>query len=186
MRGPVLALFGLLAFAFADKPAAKAQECNGSSGQPCLDDAAAQKVAENFRSLISNYSNETAVAVLSPNFTDYSDGLATLMNKGCPNGAKVLGEPSVTSREQYQAGQSSQPNIPFNIKNVWHNCNTVIMRWQSPEAANAVQPVQLVTGLIVMEVCKGDGQEPWIIDTAYAEFNSGAWLYDLGIFKPQC
>ncbi|KAM3417825.1 hypothetical protein BST61_g6050 [Cercospora zeina] len=183
MRGAIFALYGLLALAFADKPA---QQCTAPSGQPCLDDGAAQKVAQNFRSLISNYSNDTANAVLSPNFTDHSDGLATLMNNGCPSGAETLGQATVTSREEYMAAQSTQPNIPFNIMNVWHNCNTVIMRWQSPEAAKAVQPVALVTGLVVMEVCQGGGQEPWIIETVYAEFNSGAWLYDLGIFKPQC
>lgn len=37
-----------------------------------------------------------------------------------------------------------------------------------------------------MEVCQGDDSEPWIINTVYSEFNSGAWLYDLGIFVPTC
>lgn len=156
-------------------------------GQPCLDDGAAQKVAENFRSLITNYSNASAAAYLTEDFHDYSDGVNTLINSGCPNGPQPLGSPTFTSLESFQAGQGSQPNIPFEILNVWHGCDFVAMRWKSPQPqATGPTPQEQVQGIIVMEVCQGGEQEPWVIDTVYSEFNSGAWLYDLEVFKPTC
>ncbi len=32
---------------------------------------------------------------------------------------------------------------------------------------------------------KGTSQ-PWLIKTVYSEFNSGAWLVNLGVFTPTC
>lgn len=165
--------------------------------QACLDDNAAQKVAENFRSLITNYSNSSAAAYLSEDFHDYSDGVNTLINAGCPNGPQPLGTPTFTSLETFQAGQGSQANIPFEILNVWHGCDFVAMRWKSPNPQEEedddgeVPPQQeQVQGLVVLEVCQGGGQqegeEAWVIDVVYSEFNSGAWLYDLGVFQPAC
>lgn len=163
------------------------QKQGGGGGQPCLDDGAAQKVAENFRSLITNYSNASAAAYLTEDFHDYSDGVNTLINSGCPNGPQPLGSPTFTSLESFQAGQGSQPNIPFEILNVWHGCDFVAMRWKSPQPqATGPTPQEQVQGIIVMEVCQGGEQEAWVIDTVYSEFNSGAWLYDLEVFKPTC
>ena len=41
-----------------------------------------------------------------------------------------------------------------------------------------------ITGIIVLETSKADNNGPWLINTVYSEFNSGAWLVDLGVFKP--
>ena len=188
MRGTLLTLTGLVSLTFALPPGQGPSNSNNiaTRQQPCLDDGSAQKVAENFRTLITNYSNASAAAFLTEDFVDYSDGVNTLINSGCPNGPQALGAPTFTSLEDFQAGQGSQPNIPFEILNVWHGCDFVTMRWRSsaPEA-NGVQPQQQVTGVVVMEVCQG-ASEPWVIDTVYSEFNSGAWLYDLGVFVPTC
>lgn len=44
-----------------------------------------------------------------------------------------------------------------------------------------------MTGIILMEtVYTGDSTNPWKIDTVYSEFNSGAWLVDIGVFTPTC
>lgn len=188
MRTSLLALTGLVSLALAMPPGPHSSSSNNfaTRQQPCVDANAAQKVAENFQTLITNYSNASAAAFLAEDFVDYSDGVNTLINNGCPNGPKTLGAPTFTSLEDFQAGQGSQPNIPFEILNVWYGCDSVTMRWRSsaPEA-NGVQPQQQVTGIVVMEVCQG-GSEPWVIDTVYSEFNSGAWLYDLGVFVPTC
>jgi hypothetical protein len=175
MRASIIAFVGLLGLAAAS-PAKR---------DSCLDQDAAQQVAENFRTLITNYSDEAAARVLSPDFLDYSDSVNELINNGCPNGPAPLGSPTFSSLQEFQDGQGSQPNIPFEILNVWQGCNFVTMRWVS-SAPGTVQPEQQVTGIVVMEVCQGGGDEPWIIDTVYSEFNSGAWLYDLGVFVPQC
>jgi hypothetical protein len=70
----------------------------------------------------------------------------------------------------------------------WHTCDAVIIRWVS-STPGTVTPEEQVTGIIVMET-RANGHpnppEPWLIETVYSEFNSGAWLYDLGIFTPSC
>ena len=45
-----------------------------------------------------------------------------------------------------------------------------------------VEPEELVTGIIAIEaVAAAPGAaEPFKIQTVYSEFNSGAWLYDIG------
>jgi hypothetical protein len=46
-----------------------------------------------------------------------------------------------------------------------------------------------VTGIIVIETQKNhkkNNDQPFLIDTVFSEFNSGAWLVDLGVFVPTC
>jgi len=72
--------------------------------------------------------------------------------------------------------QGTQANIPFRILNVWHNCNTVTLRWVS-----ALVPQQ-VQGIDVLEIVQsGRGAKAqWLIEKVFGEFNSGAWLVDGG------
>ena len=52
-----------------------------------------------------------------------------------------------------------------------------------------VKPEQLVTGIVVIEAVANTDtsvSQPWLMETVYSEFNSGAWLYDLGNFTPSC
>lgn len=57
------------------------------------------------------------------------------------------------------------------------------MRWRTTVAANATETV---TGIIVLETVEAppdySGSEEYLIQTVYSEFNSGAWLVDLGKF----
>lgn len=59
------------------------------------------------------------------------------------------------------------------------------MRWRSSQPG-FVEPAEQVTGIIVLETACGKGKEEYVIETVYSEFNSAAWLYDLGIFVPKC
>jgi len=155
----------------------------------CMTGADASRVAGNFQALIHDTFNKTlAKTAMTADFTDYSDSVNELINNGCPNGPAALGTPTFTSRKAFIAGQSGQPPIPFEILNTWHTCDAVIIRWVSSNPGT-VDPEQQVTGIIVMET-RANGHpnppEPWLIETVYSEFNSGAWLYDLGIFTPSC
>ena len=156
---------------------------SASARSNCLNNDTASVVANNFRSTITNYSNALAAQVLSPNFQDYSDSVNELINNGCPNGPQPLGSATFSSFAAFEAGQGGQPSIPFQILNIWHNCKAVTLRWRS-SAPGFVQPEEQVTGIIVLETSYVGGDEPFLIDTVYSEFNSGAWLYDLGIFVP--
>ncbi|USW47324.1 hypothetical protein Slin15195_G006430 [Septoria linicola] len=145
----------------------------------CLSDKEAQAVATNFKNLIANYSNELANASLTTDFVDYSDSVIELINNGCSNSPVALGTATFASRASFEAGQGAQPAIPFQQLNIWHNCNTVTIRWLS---SGPGQEPQQVTGIIVLETVRKSGK--WLIKTVYSEFNSGAWLVNLGIFKP--
>ncbi|KAH9834695.1 S-adenosyl-L-methionine-dependent methyltransferase, partial [Teratosphaeria destructans] len=91
-----------------------------------------------------------------------------------------LGATTFASRAAFEAGQGAQPAIPFEQLNLWYNCDNVFLRWRS-----TMSP-EIVTGIIILETTKADASsaQPWLIDTVYSEFNSGAWLVDLGVFTP--
>jgi len=176
MRGFILATLSLFSLGAVAAPAAA-----------CMTKKDASRVAGNFRALIHDTFNTTlAKTAMTTDFTDYSDSVNELINNGCPNGPATLGTPTFTSRKAFIAGQSGQPPIGFRILNLWNTCDTVIIRWKSP-APGTVDPEQQVTGIIVIETkqnVQAKPIEPFLIQTVYSEFNSGAWLYDLGIFVP--
>ncbi|WPH00722.1 Hypothetical protein R9X50_00355200 [Acrodontium crateriforme] len=156
-------------------------------GSTCLDYDHAQHVANNFKGTIDAYTTTLANKIFTSDFHDYSDSVIELINGGCPSGPKTLGQPTFSSLADFEAGQGSQPNITFNILNLWYNCDTVFMRWEGPQpnpySTAAQEPVR---GIIVLETVtsKKLKSEPYLIKTVYSEFNSGAWLYDLGVFVP--
>jgi len=154
---------------------------NHGRDKSCMSDADAQQVATNFGHLLDNYSDTLANESLTVDYTDYSDSVIELINSGC-TGPVALGSATFSSRASFEAGQGGQPNIPFEQLNIWHTCDTVIIRWRS-----AMSPEE-VTGNIVMECVPSPPGSvyPWKIKTVYSEFNSGAWLVDLGVFTPSC
>ena len=114
-----------------------------------------------------------------------------MINNGCPTGAATLGAPTFASRKQFIQGQSGQAPIGFHILKQIHTCTDVVIRWrvQNPAAGtpNEVTPEQQVTGIIIIETVpnsKANTDQPFLIQTVYSEFNSGAWLYDLGLTRP--
>lgn len=174
----------------------------------CMSGAEAKKVAQNFRALIHDPFNTTlAQTSMTKDFADYSDSVIELIvrtttylmstkpqltpphqNQGCTPGVVPLTSPTFTSRKEFIDGQSSQPPIPFRILKMWHNCDAVFMRWRSGKPGT-VKPEQPVTGIIAIDAVpnpKAKSDQPWLMKTVYSEFNSGAWLYDLGIFVPEC
>lgn len=142
----------------------------------CMSDDDAQTVATNFKNLIADYSDSLANASLTEDFVDYSDSVIELIDNGCPSSPVALGTATFDSRASFEAGQGSQPAIPFEQLNIWHNCDTVTIRWKS------AQTPEQVTGIIVLETVYQSST--WLIKTVFSEFNSGAWLVNLGVFKP--
>ncbi|WPH01323.1 Hypothetical protein R9X50_00416200 [Acrodontium crateriforme] len=147
----------------------------------CLTSVEAQQVADNFKQLISNYTSIFANETLAADFQDYSDSVSTLIDNGCNNAPQPLGVATFASRADFEKDQSSQPSIPFEQLNIWNNCNNVFIRWRT-----ALTP-ENVTGIIVLEVKPNltSAKQTWLIKTVFSEFNSGAWLVDLGAFDPK-
>ena len=173
-----LALFGHAALGIFAAPTEKRWDSN-----QCLSDYDAQTVATNYGILIETYSDSLANAVLSENFTDYSESVNTLINS-CPQGSAAISlpllAPTFTDRAHFETGQGQQPSINFKQLNIWHTCDTVIIRWETTNTAN-ITDVKPVVGLITMETCKAPAgsQYPFLIDAVYSEFDAGAWLQNL-------
>lgn len=145
-------------------------------------------VANNFRDTIASpFSTPAAEAAFSPTFMDYSDSVIEIINGGC-NGPLQLGTAEFSSLQQFVASQSTQQPIPFTILKIWNTCTSVHFLWDSvPGPGGPANPQQRVTGLIAIDAVPNTtpgASQPWLIQTVYSEFNSGAWLYDLGIFVP--
>ncbi|KXL48285.1 hypothetical protein M433DRAFT_138071 [Acidomyces richmondensis BFW] len=151
----------------------------------CLTDADAQQVATNYANLIQlvNGWEEIANTALSPNFVDYSESVNTLIDT-CPQGSAAITlpllNPTFSNRTQFELGQGQQQPINFQQLNIWHSCDSVIIRWETTNTAN-IPNVKPVVGMITMETCPApQGNEyPYYIDTVYSEFDAGAWLQNL-------
>ena len=52
----------------------------------CMSDSDAKKVANNFKTLIDEYSDKLANQTLTEDFIDYSDSVGELINGGCTEG----------------------------------------------------------------------------------------------------
>ena len=70
------------------------------AAEPCDDDAPpcmtydqAQKVANNFKESIANYSDALADRIFTVDFVDYSDSVTELINGGCDGPAVVSRSP---------------------------------------------------------------------------------------------
>lgn len=77
----------------------------------CMTQAQAQKVADNFQSLIADYDASVAEAALSPTFHDYSDSVSSLIDNGCTGPQPVSLTPN----------HSQPPYIPQPLSDV---CNS--------------------------------------------------------------
>lgn len=196
---PISALLALLSFAEISLAVPSASEHHHH--RQCLDRSAATYLARSYGSLISNYSLPAASALLTANFTDYSESVNTLINS-CPQGGVSLNlpllAPTFTSLAQFEAAQGNQPSINFELLNLWHSCSEVIIRWMTTNTANASDVrdgyvVKPVVGLIVLETVLVDGEGeaegdhgaaigrafPRKIDRVFSELDAAAWLQNL-------
>ncbi|KAI6827998.1 hypothetical protein KC367_g8070 [Hortaea werneckii] len=165
---------------YASTIIAAALAVGSATAQDCLNDNAAGTLATNFGLLISNYSNELADKTIYPDFVDYSESVNTLINSG-GNAPMPLLNPTFSSREEFKVASAMQPPVPFEVQNIWYNCDTVTVRWLSAQT-----PLPVVGISVLHTTCSEnpDSPVPYQIDQIWAEFDSGAWLVNLGVLKP--
>lgn len=101
----------------------------------CLDAEWADKMADVFRALIQEYSDELALAALTEDFVDWASSVNILMNKGAQFPKNITG-PTFSGRQSFMQGQGSQPQIPFTKLNTFYGCDSVSMRWMTERSAN--------------------------------------------------
>jgi hypothetical protein len=175
-------MFALSALAAVGALAAPLEQRAAST---CMCEADAIQVAKNFGDLISNYSDELAIAALTPDFQDWSESVNTLINE-CPTGADsttvaLTGTPTFATRKAFMAGQGAQPAINFEQLNMWYSCNQVTIRWQTTNTVPAQfnpKPVVGVISAVTQKAHKGS-EYAYKINTVYSEFDAGAWLENL-------
>jgi len=148
----------------------------------CLTDGAANKVAENFKHLLSNYSDAFSNESMAVDLTDQTDSVAWLIDNGtnCPI---PLGATTLSSRADFQMAQGGQPNMPFDILNVYHDCNNVFVRWKFAVTPQPVQGISILLTSLNPNLTAFIDQ-PYLIQNIYTEFNVGAFITNLGYYHP--
>jgi len=148
---------------------------NGGNGRwngnhDCLTTDTAALLVNGFGSLLSNYSTSVAESILADNFTDTSDSINSLA--GYP-----LGGATFPSKQAFEAGQGSQQAIGFELLAIDAvGCDSFAFRWIAHVGGSLA-----VKGINVgYAIYTGMGANGWQIESMYSEFNSIAWVTDIG------
>jgi len=89
-----------------------------------------------------------------------------------------LGGASYPSKQAFIGGQARTPAIPvLQTLGTFHTCNQIAWRWNASSIGSNKYEVK---GLITFDVNATSLQ----VDTVYSEFNSAAWLSNIG--NPEC
>ncbi|KAK5110972.1 hypothetical protein LTR85_000682 [Meristemomyces frigidus] len=154
----------------------------------CVTDEDAEVIADIFRLLIQEYSDELALAALTEDFVDWASSVNILMNRGAQFPKNITG-PTFSGRQAFMDGQGSQPQIPFTKLHIFHGCDSVSMNWLTERSA-AGQKTEVaaipVVGNVIMSVVPAEegSQYNFRISNIWSEFNSAAWIANLGLFTP--
>ncbi|KAK4547839.1 hypothetical protein LTR36_010558 [Oleoguttula mirabilis] len=154
----------------------------------CVTDEDAEVIADIFRLLIQSYSDELALAALTEDFVDWASSVNILMNGGAQFPKNITG-PTFSGRQAFMDGQGSQPEIPFTKLHVFHGCDSVSMNWLTERSAagqkTEVASIPVVGNVILTVVPAEAGSEyNFRINNIYSEFNTAAWIVNLGLFTP--
>jgi len=137
----------------------------------CMLPFQAQAIVTAFNYLLANPQapnfNSTANALLADDFTDTSDSINQLA--GIPEGSVTF-----SSKQAFIAGSGSQPPLYLQTLDQFNSCNKISWRWISISGTgDNDEKVKGIDNFYINQ--KGQ------IEATYAEFNSGAWLADLGL-----
>lgn len=124
----------------------------------CLTNVTAGDLVTKFGSLITNYTDSVADALLSDNFTDTSNSINML-------GGYPLDAVTFASKAAFKAGQGSQPKIPFNVISIdTITCTNVTFRWTTTVVPNGLL-VKGVNSFVAKN--KNNSAAGWQINTMY-------------------
>lgn len=143
-----------------------------SSSPHCLSLEDGWRLAADFQALIRNYSAAAADQLVAPDVVAHCDGMNALAGK-------PLGAPTYRNRDELKAAlerQSGRPT-PVSLRTVdVVTCDTVVLKWTAAfgEAKLPVRGIQILT------VERGGPVGGWAIKTIDTEFNSLAYLVNLG------
>ena len=141
----------------------------------CLTTADADFIVNGFALLINSTFNATLAAdILAVNFVDYSDSIDFLA--GIP-----LGNATFTSLANFEAGQSGQAPIPFQVLSIDAvTCNNIAFRWLAYPGTGQYEVKGINIAYTAQTGNATNGANGWQIQTNFAEFNVAAWDLDIG------
>jgi hypothetical protein len=143
--------------------------------ESCLDENAASYLVNSFADLLTNtganFNTALANAILADDFTDTSDSINFLA--GIPEGSVTF-----PSKAAFIAGQGSQPPIGFTVLSIDAvTCNTIAFRW----IATVGLMKSPVKGIDIFYTSNSEGRyDTFQIESIFSEFNSAAWVLDIG------
>ena len=141
----------------------------------CLGKADADFIVNGFALLINSTFNATLAAkILAVDFIDFSDSINFLA--GIP-----LGSATFTSLAAFEAGQSTQAPIPFQILSIDAvTCTNIAFRWLAYPGTGKYEVKGINIAYTKQTGSAKNGANGWQIQENFVEFNVAAWDLDLG------
>jgi len=134
------------------------------------------QIASRYISIFATHDNDTISELIADNFAMVSDSVNYIA--GIP-----LGNPTYRSKAAFQQAEASKPFERASLVNVDAvSCNgVVVLRWLSVIGTQQLE----VKGITTLYTVNGGdegviGPGGWQVSQAFSEFNSAAWLVDLG------
>jgi len=166
----IVAPVGLAAVATA-APALNARDYSS-----CISYDVAIAIETQWISTLTNFDINVATNLLAPELVDTSDSINYIA--GIP-----LGGPTFPSAQAYEQGQGAQPAIGVTVLGTDAiTCDGVIaLRWVGTVGKN-VYPANGITILKAVQKGSADvvGPTGWQLAEIHTEFNSAAWIVDIG------
>jgi hypothetical protein len=140
----------------------------------CLTLADADYLVNSFALLINSTFNGTLAAnIFAVNFTDYSDSLDFLADI-------PLGNAAFTSLAAFEAGQSGQAPITFQILSIDAvTCSNIAFRWLAYPGSGKDEVKGINIAYTGQTGNARNGANGWQIQVNFVEFNVAAWDRDI-------
>ncbi|KAJ9616453.1 hypothetical protein H2200_000171 [Cladophialophora chaetospira] len=175
MRFSTIAPVALAALASA-APTGTLNARSYDGGDKCIPYDVAIGIETAWISTLTNFDLATAQNLLYPGLVDNSASIQLLAGGD-------LNAPIFTSAQAYEGGQGSLPPIGFTVLDLASiTCDGVIsLRWVADVGTKAL-PVHGITILKSIQVGTDEAVGPngWQLKEINTEFNSAAWLADIG------
>jgi hypothetical protein len=146
-------------------------------GGDCIPYDTAVAIVNDFVSTLTDFQTSVAENLLAPNFTDTSDSIDFLA--GIPLGSVTFPSPAA-----FIAGQGAEPAIGLEIINIDAvTCDGVIVfRWvaQVGEQIDEVKGITVLNTVASGSDCTVVGPSGYQLSAVFSEFNSAAWVLDIG------
>jgi hypothetical protein len=157
--------------------AAPTLSARGYGGDECIPTDVLAGIQNAWISTLTNYQQSTAENLLYPGLQDFSDSINYI-------GGFPLGQVTFPSAQAYEAGQGAQPPIGFTVLNpgAIYTCDGYItLRWKGDVGSKQL-PANGITILKAIKVGNDNvvGPTGYQLSEIYTEFNSAAWITDLG------